>query len=74
MVYKTLNFVPNISLVLFFLPFSQRLSSNRMAPPEIPPECVYCVKAGKKHFDLFSTIVCFVAMQDCQTAGHSDIT
>jgi hypothetical protein len=27
-----------------------------MAPPDIPPEYVYCVKAGKKHHDLFTTI------------------
>ena len=74
MVGKTLNLVPNVSLVLYLLPFAQRLSSNRMAPPEIPPEYVYSVKTGKKHHDLFTTIVYFVAMQDCQMVGHSDIT
>ena len=38
-----------------------------MGPPKIPPEHVYCVQAGKKHYDLFTTI--YVGANYCGRCG-----
>lgn len=41
-----------------------------MADPDIPPEHVYCVKAGKKHHDLFTTI--YAGENYCGCCGLSN--
>ncbi|KAH6951115.1 hypothetical protein BKA56DRAFT_505955 [Ilyonectria sp. MPI-CAGE-AT-0026] len=38
-----------------------------MGPPNIPPEHVYCIQAGKKHYDLFTTI--YVDANYCGRCG-----
>ncbi|KAM4061481.1 hypothetical protein HRG_013169 [Hirsutella rhossiliensis] len=38
-----------------------------MGPPQIPPEHVYCVQAGQKHYDLFTTI--YVGANYCGRCG-----
>jgi hypothetical protein len=38
-----------------------------MGPPKIPPEHVYCVEAGKKHYDLFTTT--YVGANYCGRCG-----
>ncbi|KAH6952504.1 hypothetical protein BKA56DRAFT_638371 [Ilyonectria sp. MPI-CAGE-AT-0026] len=41
-----------------------------MADPDIPPEHIYCVKAGKKHYDLFTTI--YAGENYCGCCGLSN--
>ncbi|KAM4063234.1 hypothetical protein HRG_013815 [Hirsutella rhossiliensis] len=38
-----------------------------MGHPNLPPEHLYCIQAGKKHYDLFTTI--YVGANYCGRCG-----
>ncbi|KAH6953698.1 hypothetical protein BKA56DRAFT_708191 [Ilyonectria sp. MPI-CAGE-AT-0026] len=46
---------------------SQREHDATAYPPNIPPEHIYCIQAGKKHYNLFTTI--YVGANYCGCCG-----